>query len=67
MPRPPTQGECFSKLIHHIREAQEQCCLLMHLANANDDPTIGAGWFKIQEGFEQMHKVVTQLAMGKLQ
>ena len=60
-----TSGECFSKLIHHIREAQEQVAALAGLANANDDRMLARGWLSVVEQFKRMENLVTQLATKK--
>jgi hypothetical protein len=62
---PLTQGECFAKLLHHIREAQEQVAALVHLANANDDRMLARGWLSIVGQFKKMEHLVTQLATKK--
>jgi 3-dehydroquinate dehydratase len=64
---PPTSGESFAKMIHHIREAQEQAAILAHLANANDDKTMALGWLAVTEQFKKMVHIVTKMAMGKMQ
>lgn len=64
---PPTSGETFAKLIHHIREAQEQSAALAHLANANDDRTLALGWLAVEEQLKKMQHILTNLAMRKLQ
>lgn len=63
----PTQGEEFSKLIHHLGEAQSSAAILMHLAQANDDKMLGMGWFAVSELFKQLKIRVTDLAMRKSQ
>lgn len=63
----PSQGDEFSKLIHHIGEAQNCSAKLMHLAQANDDKNLAMGWFAIQELFKRLGSRVTDLAMRKMQ
>lgn len=63
----PTQGECFAKLIHHIREAQEQALMLGHLAKANDDHLNSKGWLGVGEMLGNVVIQVTRFATGKMQ
>lgn len=63
----PTSGESFAKMLHHIREAQEQAAVLAHLANANDDRMMALGWLAVTEQLKKMQHVLTQLAMRKMQ
>jgi hypothetical protein len=64
---PPTSGESFAKMLHHIREAQEQAAVLAHLANANDDRMMALGWLAVTEQLKKMQHVLTQMAMRKMQ
>jgi hypothetical protein len=63
----PTSGESFAKLLHHIREAQEQASVLAHLHNANDDRTMALGWLAVEEQLKRMTHTLTQLATRGLQ
>lgn len=63
----PTEGECYSRLIEHIRKAQEESAMLGHLANANDHGPKGRAWLSVSELFKQVEHNVTQIAMGRLQ
>lgn len=63
----PTQGEVFSQLLEYMRKAQEASATLSHLAGLNDDKRVAMGWFAISENFKHQIKVVTQIAMGKMQ
>lgn len=66
----PTSGEAFAKLIEHLRLAQEQATMLMHLARAEGDgpgKVIASGWFHVSENLKKMQHVVTQIATGKMQ
>lgn len=65
-----TRGETFSKLLHHIREAQELAAVMAHLHNTegNDmDKLLAKGWLGISELFARLAHQVTTLAMGKMQ
>lgn len=66
----PTQGEEFSKFIHHISEAQSVAYMLAHLARAQGntrDNALADGWFSVGELLKRLNWQVTQLAQGKLQ
>lgn len=60
----PTQGETFSKLMEHLRLAQEDAAMLAHLANANDDRLKAMGWLAVSEQLKKAQHGVTQLATG---
>jgi hypothetical protein len=66
----PTRGECFSKLLEHLRLAQEEAAKLAHLHNADGDGpgmALGRGWLHISEHLRNMQYNVTQLAKRGLQ
>lgn len=65
----PTVSEEYSKLLEHLRLAQECALMLKHLRAAEGDGAglvIAQGWFNVAEGLKQMQHIVTQLAMGRL-
>lgn len=66
----PTRGETFSKLLHHLGEAQSCAATLSHLHNLQDngpDKVLAAGWFNVSEGLRQMQIKVTEFAKRGLQ
>jgi hypothetical protein len=63
----PTQGEAYSKLMEHLRLAQEEAATLAHLASANDDRKLAQGWLLVSENFKKMQHSVTTLAMRRMQ
>lgn len=63
----PTEGECYSRLMEHLRMAEEESAMIAHLANANDYRNRAIAWLKVSELFKEMQKKVTSLAMDKLQ
>lgn len=67
----PTQGEEFSKFIHHISEAQSTAYTLSHLARSmssnSKDRALADGWFSVGELLKRLNHQVTELAKGKLQ
>lgn len=66
---PPTRGEAYSKLMHHLRECQDQAAILAHLSNtegSDKDKLMARGWLAISELFKATQHKVTELAMGRL-
>jgi len=66
----PTQGETFSKLLEHIRLAEEQAAMMGHLARAQGTPkdqALANGWLQISQLFNRVAIKVTELAQGRLQ
>lgn len=63
----PTQGETFSKLIHHLREAQDASAMLAHLAQANNSRLTGQGWLAVEEMLKLTVRNVTKLATRGMQ
>jgi len=66
----PTQGETFSKLLEHIRKAEEEAAMMAHLVRAQGakakDTAIANGWLSISELFRRVGLKVTDLAQGRL-
>lgn len=65
-----TKGEAFSKLIHHLREAQDMAAVISHLHQTEDnamDKLLAKGWLGVSEMIKMLVHNVTQMAMGKLQ
>jgi hypothetical protein len=63
----PTEGECYSKLMEHLIQAQEQAAMLGHLHNANDHNAVARQWLKVSDMLKEMQMKLTSLAMGRLQ
>lgn len=64
-----TRGEAYAKLMHHIREAQEQAAVMAHLHNTegNDmDKLLAQGWLGVSELFKMIAERVTKMAMKRL-
>lgn len=59
-----TKGEAFAKLVHHLREAQEQAAVIGHLhAEANQmDRLLAKGWLGVSEMLKMLVHNVTQMA-----
>ena len=68
----PTQGECFARLVEHVRKAQEEAAMLAHLYNADGrtggkDRTMALGWLAVSEQLKKFVHTVTEFAKGRLQ
>lgn len=66
----PTQGEQFTKLLHHLRSAQDDAAMLAHLTRAQGskkDHSVADGWIAVSELLKRLVYQVTELAKGKLQ
>ncbi len=66
----PTRGEAYSRLMHHLRECQEQAAILAHLHNteSNDmDKLLAKGWLGITEMMKMIQDKVTKMAMRRMQ
>jgi len=70
MPSVPTQGEAFSKLLHHMDEMMNQCATLAHLhraqANEGKSRAIADGWIAVGEMMKRMRYQIVEMAKGKL-
>ena len=65
-----TRGEVYSKLLDHIREAQDLAAVMAHLHNTEDnemDKLLAKGWLGVSEMFRMTAVQVTEMAMNKLQ
>lgn len=60
----PTTGETFTRLIEHLRRAQEEAAKLAHLHNDTDRASalMAKGWLTVSEGLKEMQKNVIKLA-----
>ena len=63
----PTKGESYSKLMEHLRKAQEEASTLAHLHGLNDDRKMAVGWLQVSEMFKKVQKQVTTMATRGLQ
>jgi hypothetical protein len=62
----PTRGETYSKLIEHIRLAQEDAALMAHLYR-DDHSGLSRKWLHVSELMKKFQYMVTDLAKGALQ
>lgn len=66
----PTRGGAYAKLIHHLREAENQAYVLSHLHNTEDDQVskgLAKLWLMAGEQIKHMILRLTELAKGNLQ
>lgn len=65
----PTRGLTYSKLLEHLREAQECAAMMGHLTKAegtHSDDAIGDGWLTVSENLRRMQHIITMLATSRL-
>ena len=65
-----TRGEAYTKLLYHMREAQELCAVMAHLHNTESnqmDSLLAKGWLGMEQLVKRMCDQLTNLAMKKLQ
>jgi len=65
----PTPGITYMKLINNLREAQEACAMLSHLAHTEagiKDIALAKGWLVVAEMLRKMQHRVTEMAQGHL-
>ena len=65
-----TRGEAYSKLMHHLREAQDQAAVLSHLHNTEAskmDALMAQGWLAISEMLKLTRNNIIKLAANKFQ
>lgn len=63
----PTQGECYAKLMEHLRKAQEESSMMAHLNKADNRHKLALAWLAVSEKFKAMQHQLTILAQGRLQ
>lgn len=66
----PTRAEAYSKLKHHLSEAQDQAQVISHLANTEDDERSklqAKAWSLVAIQLRRFEEQVTLLMMNKLQ
>ena len=60
----------YSRLMEHLRKAQEDAAMLAHLNNAEGDGpgrVLAKGWLNVSEGLKHMQWAVTRLAKRSIQ
>lgn len=64
-----TKSETFSKLLHHLREAQSLAAVMAHLHQTEGsakDFILAKGWLGISEMFKRVQDQIINLAQGRL-
>jgi hypothetical protein len=64
--RVPTAGETYSKLMEHLRRAQEESAMMAHLVR-DDNRELAKQWLVVSENFKKMQYSLTRLGTGRLQ
>ena len=65
-----TKDEAYRLLNHHLDEAINQCHVIGHLHNTEDDhmsKLLAKGWHGVAQMLTMMKEQVRQIIMGKLQ
>lgn len=66
-----TKDEAYRKLMYHLEEAINQCLVIGHFYNTEDDnvsKTIAKGWYGIgNEMLPMMKEQIRQIAIRKMQ
>ncbi len=63
----PSTGELFTKLIHHIREAQNCALMISHIEKANDEDVKAKGWSAVGAMLGGVTEKITSLAARRFQ
>lgn len=65
-----TRGETFSKILDLIDQLRDQCAVMSHLHNTEDndmDKLLAKGWLGVAELFRMVRFKVIELASRKMQ
>ena len=65
-----TRAEAYTKLMHHIEEAQDMAAVLSHLHNTESsemDLLMAKGWLGVSEMMKMIRWKITELAKNKFQ
>ena len=63
----PSRGEVFSKLLHHLGEAESAAATMSHLHNTEDsakDKRLARAWLAVSELFRRAKIQAIELAKG---
>lgn len=64
-----TRGETYSKLLHHLSEAEDCMQVMGHLHQTEDtdkDRLLAHGWRGMAELIQRLRTQITKLAMGQI-
>ena len=65
-----TKADAFAKLLHLIKESEDQCYVISHLLNTESskkDELIATGWRGIGQLLARVHDQMLKLGQGRLQ
>ena len=65
-----TKDEAYRLLMHHISEARNQCLVISHLHNTEDDnrsKLLAKGWAGMEEMLTMVQEQIRQIAMARQQ
>ena len=65
-----TKDEAYRLLMHHVSEARNQCLVISHLHNTEDDnrsKLLAKGWAGMEEMLTIVQEQLRQIAMNRMQ
>jgi len=65
-----TKDEAYRLLMHHVSEARNQCLVISHLHNTEDDnrsKLLAKGWAGMEEMLAMVQEQLRQIAMARMQ
>jgi len=65
-----TKDEAYRLLMHHVSEARNQCLVISHLHNTEDDnrsKLLAKGWAGMEEMLAMVQEQLRQIAMNRMQ
>ena len=65
-----TKDEAYRLLMHHISEARNQCLVISHLHNTEDDnrsKLLARGWAGMEEMLTMVQEQIRQIALRRQQ
>ena len=65
-----TRADAFAKLCHLLKEAEDQCYIISHLTNTEDnkkDELMATGWRGIGQLLDRVHAQILKLGQGRMQ
>jgi len=65
-----TKDEAYRLLMHHISEARNQCLVISHLHNTEDDnrsKLLAKGWAGMEEMLSMTQEQIRQIAIARQQ
>jgi len=65
-----TKDEAYRLLMHHVSKARNQCLVISHLHNTEDDnrsKLLAKGWAGMEEMLAMVQEQLRQIAMNRMQ